>query len=100
MGRVGQSCVRQMPRKRWGLAERERPMLKRDKLRSVLKRITDEQFDAIWNDTYGDFPKGERSELVRDFVAEQYDSELDGCIKRAESFLKPVPKSKLKNHPR
>ena len=27
----------------------------------------------------------------RDFVAEQYDGELDGCIKRAESLLKAVP---------
>ena len=70
-------------------------MLKRDKLKSVLRRITDKEFDAIWKDTYGYFPRGERSDLVRDFVAEQYDSELDGCIKRAESFLNPLPKPKL-----
>jgi hypothetical protein len=86
-----------MPWKRWSLIERERPMLKRDKLKSVLRKITAEEFDAIWKDTYGDFPRGERADLVKGFVAEQYDSELDGCIKRAESFLNPVPKSKLKN---
>jgi hypothetical protein len=72
-------------------------MLKRDKLQSVLKKLTAKEFDSIWKETYGDLPKGERADLVRDFVAEQYDSELDGCIERAESFLGPVPKPKLKN---
>ena len=72
-------------------------MLKRDKLKSVLRQITDKDFDAVWKDTYGYVPKGERSDLVKEFVAEQYDGELDGCIQRAESFLKPVQKSKVKN---
>jgi hypothetical protein len=87
-----------MPWKRWSLTERERPMPKRNKLETVLLKITDNEFNAVWKDTYGDVPNGERSDLVRDFVAEQYDEELDGCIKRAESFLNPVPKpKKLKN---
>jgi hypothetical protein len=72
-------------------------MQRRDKLESVLRRITDQEFDAIWKDTYGYTPNGERSDLARDFVAEQYDQELDGCIKRAESLLKPSPKPKPKN---
>ena len=64
-------------------------MLKRDKLEAVLRKITGKEFDAVWKDTYGYIPRGERADLVRDFVAEQYDRELDGCIKRAEAFLKP-----------
>ena len=72
-------------------------MLKRDKLEAVLWKITDKEFNAVWKDTYGYVPEGERSDLVRDFVAEQYDGELDGCIALAESFLTPVPKSKPKN---
>ncbi len=71
-------------------------MLKRNKLEAVLLKITDDDFNAVWKDTYGDVPSGERSELVKDFVAEQYDEELDDCIKRAESFLNPVPKPKPK----
>ena len=69
-------------------------MLKRDKLEAMLRKITDKEFTAVWKDTYGDVPSGDRSGLVKDFVAEQYDSELDGCIKRAQSFLKPAPKPK------
>ena len=72
-------------------------MLKRDKLEAMLRRITDKEFNAVWNETYGYVPRGERSDLVREFVAEQYDRELDGCIKRAESFLKPAQKPKPKN---
>jgi hypothetical protein len=72
-------------------------MLKRDKLEAMLRKITDEQFNSVWKDAYGYVPEGERSELVRDFVAEQYDGELDGDIERAESFLKPATKSKPKN---
>jgi hypothetical protein len=71
-------------------------MLKRDRLKAILRRITDEQFDALWRHTYGYLPAGKRADLVADFVAEQYDGELDGCIKRAESLLKPTavkPKS-------
>jgi hypothetical protein len=71
-------------------------MLKRNKLEAVLLKITDNQFNAVWMDAYGDVPEGERSDLVRDFVAEQYDEELDGSIKRAESFLNPTPKPKPK----
>jgi hypothetical protein len=70
-------------------------MLKRNKLEAVLLKITDDEFNTIWNDAYGYIPNGERSDLVRDFVAEQYDEELDGCIERAESFLNPMPKPKL-----
>jgi hypothetical protein len=69
-------------------------MLKRNQLEAMLLKITDNEFDAVWKDTYGDVPSGKRSDLVRDFVAEQYDEELDGCIKRAESFLNPVLKPK------
>ena len=72
-------------------------MLKRNILEAVLLKITDNEFNAVWMDTYGDVPSGERSDLVRDFVAEQYDEELDGCIKRAESFLTSTPKPKPKN---
>jgi hypothetical protein len=71
-------------------------MLKRNKLEAVLLKITDNQFNTVWMDTYGDVPDGERSDLVRDFVAEQYDEELDGSIKRIESFLNHAPKSKPK----
>ena len=71
-------------------------MLKRDKLEAMLGTITDEEFGVIWKDTYGILPEGSRSELAKDFVAEQYDGELDGCIALADSFLthasKPKPK--------
>ena len=79
----------QMLKGRRNPTERDSPMLKREKLEAVLRKITDKEFDAVWKDTYGCIPRGERADLVRDFVAEQYDRELDGCIKRAESFLKP-----------
>ena len=69
-------------------------MLKRDKLESMLGKITDGEFGAIWKDTYGTFPEGSRSELAKDFVAEQYDSELDGCIALAGSFLTHAPRLK------
>jgi hypothetical protein len=72
-------------------------MPKRDKLKAVLRKITDDQFNAIWKSTYGYLPTGERSELVRDFVADQYEQELDGCIRRVESCLKSAPKPKPKN---
>lgn len=75
-------------------------MLKRDKLESVLKKLTDDDFAAIWKNTYGSLPDGRRVELVRDFVAEQYDSELDGCIATVERLLthapEPAPKPKSK----
>ena len=70
-------------------------MLKRDRLKTMLRRITDKQFNAVWKDTYGYVPTGQRVDLVGDFVAEQYDGELDGCIKRAESLLKPAAKHKI-----
>jgi hypothetical protein len=72
-------------------------MLKRDKLEAMLRKITDDQFISVWKETYGYVPEGERSDLVREFVAEQYDGELDGDIQRAESFLKPDRKSKPKS---
>jgi hypothetical protein len=72
-------------------------MQKRDKLETLLRKIPDINFNAVWKDTYGYFPEGDRSILVKDFVAEQYDEELDGCIQRAELFLKPNQKAKPKN---
>jgi len=72
-------------------------MLKREKLEAVLRKITDREFDAVWKDTYSYVPRGKRSDLVSDFVAEQYDEELDGCIKRAESFLTPTSRPKPKS---
>ena len=71
-------------------------MPKRDKLEAMLGKITDDEFSAIWKDTYGILPEGSRSELAKDFVAEQYDGELDGCIALADSFLTHAPKPKPK----
>lgn len=71
-------------------------MLKRDKLESILKKLTDDGFAAIWKGTYGSLPDGRRVELARDFVAEQYDNELDGCIATAESLLTGAPRPKPK----
>jgi hypothetical protein len=74
-------------------------MLKRDKLESLLSKITDDQFGAIWKNTYGILPEGSREELVKDFVAGQYDGELDGCIALADSFLRHAtkPESRSEN---
>ena len=72
-------------------------MQKRDKLEAMLRKITDNEFNSVWKETYGYIPEGERSDLVSDFVAEQYDGELDGDIKCAESFLYLTPKSKPTN---
>jgi hypothetical protein len=69
-------------------------MFKRDKLEAVLREIGDKEFNAVWMDNYGYVPSGKRSDLARDFVAEQYDKELDGCLALAESFLTPTPKHK------
>ena len=33
-------------------------MLKRDKLEAMLRRITDKEFNAVWNETYGYVPRG------------------------------------------
>ena len=71
-------------------------MLKRDKLEAMLRKITEKQFDAVWKDTYGYVPSGKRSDLARDFVAEQYDRELDGCIAHVESLLKRAEKPRLR----
>ena len=71
-------------------------MLKRDKLEAMLEKITDDEFGVIWKDTYGILPEGSRSELAKDFVAEQYDGELDGCIALADSLLTHVPRLKSK----
>lgn len=65
-------------------------MLKRDRLKTLLKKITDEEFNALWKRTYGYVPFGKRADLVADFVAEQYDGELDGCIEHTRSMLKPA----------
>jgi len=73
---------------------KNRPMLKREKLEEALRKITDKEFEAVWKDNYGYVPRGKRSDLAREFVAEQYDKELDGCIALAESFLTPIPKLK------
>jgi hypothetical protein len=70
-------------------------MQKRNRLEAILRKITDEQFSAVWKVTYGYIPEGERADLARDFVAEQYDGELEGDIERAESLLKPASKPKV-----
>ena len=70
-------------------------MQKRNRLEAMLRKITDEQFSAVWKENYGYIPEGERADLVRDFVAEQYDGELEGDIERAESLLKPASKLKV-----
>ena len=70
-------------------------MQKRDRLKSMLRKITEKQFNAIWRETYGYVPFGDRADLAADFVAEQYDGELDGDIKRVESFLNGVSKPKV-----
>jgi hypothetical protein len=70
-------------------------MPKRDKLEALLREITKNEFNVIWKDTYGYVPRGKRADLARDFAAEQYDRELNGCIARAESLLTPAPKPKL-----
>ena len=72
-------------------------MQKRNRLEAMLRKITDEQFSAVWKETYGYIPEGERADLARDFVAEQYDGELDDDIERAKSLLKPASKPKVKN---
>ncbi len=69
-------------------------MLKRNKLEALLRKITDKQFEAVWKQTYGYVPSGERSDLARDFVDEQYDTELDACIKCAEELLRPTREPK------
>ena len=69
-------------------------MLKRDKLEGMLRQIAGSEFNSVWKKTYGYVPRGRRADLVRDFVAEQYDNELDGCIALARSFLTPTPKPK------
>jgi hypothetical protein len=71
-------------------------MPKRDKLVSMLRKLGKDEFAAIWKDTYGYLPEGSRSELAREFAAEQYDEELDGCIAIAESLLTHAPKVKPK----
>ena len=71
-------------------------MSKRDKLEATLRKISDDEFGAIWKNTYGCLPEGNRSELAKDFAAEQYDEELDGCIALAESLLTHTPKPKPK----
>jgi len=72
-------------------------MPKRDKLEMMLRKITNNEFNAVWKDTYGYLPRGNRLDLVKTFVAEQYDRELDGCITLAESFLTSTPRTKPKN---
>ena len=72
-------------------------MLKRNKLKALLRKITDDQFNAILKSTYGYVAAGQRVDLVNDFVADQYDGELDGCIQRVESLLNPTPTPRPKN---
>ena len=67
-------------------------MLKRDKLEAMLRKIADKEFEALWKETYGYVPTGDRADLARDFVAEQYDTELDDCIRSTEAFLSPNQK--------
>jgi hypothetical protein len=72
-------------------------MQKREELEAMLGQITRKEFDSIWKNTYGSLPKGSRADLARDFVAEQYDTELDGCIVLAESLLAHAPMPKHRN---
>jgi hypothetical protein len=72
-------------------------MPKREKLELMLGKITDDEFGVIWKDTYGILPEGSRSELAKDFVDEQYDRELDGCIALADSLLTHTARPKPKN---
>ena len=71
-------------------------MPKRDQLEALLQTITDNEFEVVWKATYGYIPTGARSDLAQEFVAEQYDTELDDCIKRLELLLRhpapPAPK--------
>ena len=71
-------------------------MQKRDELEALLSKVSDDEFGAIWKNTYGVFPEGSRSELAKEFVAEQYDGELDGCIALAASLLTHEPCAKAK----
>ena len=83
-------------------------MLKRDRLKAMLRKITDTQFNAIWKETYGYVPFGDRADLVTDFVAEQYDEDwtayqtcrvvFEGRLKAqgqsmARSPLMPLPRA-------
>ena len=68
-------------------------MLKRDKLETLLRKLGDEEFAVIWEKTYGYLPQGSRAESAKDFAAEQYDKELDGCIATAQSLLAHGPKA-------
>ena len=70
-------------------------MLKRNQLEAMLGEISAKQFNAIWTDTYGYVPFGQRADLVADFVADQSDEELDGCIKRIQSLLTLGPMTKV-----
>ena len=72
-------------------------MQKRVKLETMLRKITNKEFNAVWKDTYGYLPRGNRLDLVRTFVAEQYDGELDDCITLVESFLTSTARPKPKN---
>ena len=72
-------------------------MPNREKLETLLRTITDEEFETVWKATYGYLPTGKRSDLAKDFVAEQYDTELDDCIKGIETLLhvsQPAPHPK------
>jgi hypothetical protein len=71
-------------------------MLKREKLEAMLRELRNDDFATIWKKTYGDLPQGSQAELAKDYVAEQYDKELDGCIAIAESLLSHAPKPKEK----
>ena len=66
-------------------------MQKRDELEALLSKVSDDEFGAIWKNTYGVFPEGSRSELAKEFVAEQYDGELDGCIALAAELKHHLP---------
>jgi hypothetical protein len=80
----------------------EKLMPKREKLEAMLRELPSEEFAALWKNTYDCLPEGSRADLAKEFVAEQYDGELDACIAKAESLLthtstaKPKPKPKNK----
>lgn len=78
-------------------------MFKRNQLETLLRKISDKDFEEVWKETYGYLPTGARADLVRDFVAEQYDTELDDRIRYAEALLgstveQPKPNKWLAPH--
>jgi hypothetical protein len=71
-------------------------MLLRKKLETLMRKLSDDDFDAVWKHTYGTYPIGDRALLVKDYVAEQYDDELEDAIQYVNNFLAAMPRPKTK----